>query len=138
VVRRRAARRRTARRTARRRSAGLRRGMTLVEVVFAVLVLSIGLLALAGLGLASARMTKGGGIQMSATAAAQARFDSLASLPCQTLAVTGTQTGSTQTVRGVRESWAVSSGSNVKVLVDTLWVSGRSKPLVFLSELPCR
>jgi Tfp pilus assembly protein PilV len=112
--------------------------MTLVEVVFAVMVLAIGLLALAGLGLASARMTKGGGIQMSATAAAQARFDSLASLPCQTLAMNGPQTGSTQTVRGVRESWTVSSGTYVKLLTDTLRVSGRSKPLVFLSEIPCR
>lgn len=116
-----------------------RHGFTIVEMVFAIVMLSIGLLALAGLGLATSRMTTGGGRQMSASAAAQSRFDSIASVPCATLAANGTtQTGQTTTVRGVRESWAVSDGNYVKNLVDTIWVTGRAKPLVYLSELPCR
>ena len=115
-----------------------RRGFTIVELVFAILMLSIGLLALAELGLASSRFATGGGRQMSAAAAAQSRFDSLASLPCATLATNYPQTGSTNTVRGVRESWAVSDGQYVKNLVDTIWVTGRTKPLVYLSEIPCR
>jgi hypothetical protein len=83
-------------------------------------------------------MTTGGGRQTSASSIAQARFDSIASLPCATLAPSGPQTGKTTAARGVRESWAVTDGSNVKNIVDTLWVTGRARPLVYLSVLPCR
>jgi prepilin-type N-terminal cleavage/methylation domain-containing protein len=124
--------------TVRRRRARARRGFTLVEMVFAILMLSIGLLSLAGLSLTASRMTTGGGRQMAAASVAAARFDSLASLPCASLAASGTQSGTTPTVRGIRESWAVTSGTNVKNLVDTLWVTGRTKPLVYLNEIPCR
>ena len=115
-----------------------RRGFTIVEMVFAIVMLSIGLLSLAGLGLAPSRFTTGGSRQMAASAAAQSRFDSLASVPCALLAPSGPQTGRTTAVRGVRESWAVSDGQYVKNLVDTLWITGRTKPLVYVSEIPCR
>ena len=115
-----------------------RRGFTLVEMIFAVLMLGIGLLSLAGLAVTSARMTTGGGRQMTASAFAQSRFDSLASQPCANLAPNGPQTGRTTAVRGLRESWAVTDGNHVKNLVDTLWVTGRAKPLVYLSAIPCR
>lgn len=122
-----------------RRAARIRRGFTLVELVFAVLMLSIGLLSLAGLGLATSRMTLGGGRQVAASSLAQARFDSLASVPCATLAPPGyPATGRTPLVRGVRESWAVTDGNLVKNIVDTIWVTGRAKPLVYLSLIPCR
>jgi prepilin-type N-terminal cleavage/methylation domain-containing protein len=117
---------------------GGRRGFTIVEMLFAVVMLAIGLLSLAGLALSSARMTAGGGRQMTAAAFAQARFDSLASMPCGTLAANGPQTGRTTPVRGVKESWAVSSGYHVKNVIDTLWVTGRARPLVYLSVIPCR
>lgn len=127
----------TARRTNARR-ARARRGFSLVEMIFAILMLAIGLLSLAGLALASSRMTTGGGRQMTASAFAQARFDSLASMPCAVLAPNGPQTGTTTPVRGVRESWAVTDGNRVKNLVDTIWVTGRTRPLVYLSVIPCR
>lgn len=115
-----------------------RAGVTLVEMLIAVTILAIGLLSLAGLGLATARATKGGGVQVTATSLAQARFDSLASLPCQTLATSTTLTGAPPVVRGIRERWAVVDGKNRKNLLDSLWVPGRTRPLVFLSVLPCR
>ena len=121
-----------------RRRVRARRGFTLVETMFAIVMLAIGLLSLAGLAMTSARMTAGGGRQMTASAFAQARFDSLASMPCANLAPSGPQTGRTTPVRGVTESWAVTDGAHVKNLIDTLWVTGRARPLVYLSVIPCR
>ena len=117
---------------------GPRPGFTLIEMMIAVMMLAIGLLSLAGLAVTSARMTTGGGRQMTASAFAQARFDSLASQPCANLAPSGPQTGRTTAVRGVRESWAVTDGNHLKNVVDTLWVTGRARPLVYLSAIPCR
>jgi prepilin-type N-terminal cleavage/methylation domain-containing protein len=125
-------------RRTKRKPAPHRRGFTIVEMIFAVVMLAIGLLALAGLALGSARMTTGGGRQMAASAFAQARFDSLASVPCALLAPSGPQTGRTTHVRGVRESWAVTDGNHIKSVVDTLWVTGRARPLVYMSVIPCR
>jgi type IV pilus assembly protein PilV len=115
-----------------------RAGFTLVEVVFAIVVLSVGLLALAGLGLAASRLTRGGSVQTVAASMAQARFDSIASVPCLPLRNAGTTTSPLRTFRGVRERWAVTAGSYRINLVDTLWVPGRRTPLVFRSVLPCR
>ena len=115
-----------------------RRGFTIVEMLFAMIVLSIGLLALAGLALATSRMTRGGSIQTVASALAQARFDSIASLPCQPLWTAGTTRGTPPAFRGIRESWVVTAGPARLNLVDTLRVPGRTRPLVYQNVLPCR
>jgi type IV pilus assembly protein PilV len=114
-----------------------RAGFTLVEVIAAILLLSIGLLAIAGLGIVAAKTTRRGSTQTLASAIAQSRFDSLASLPCNTLAANGPTVGSS-TVRGVVESWRVVDGYNVKRLTDSLTVPGRSTALVYQSVIPCR
>ena len=124
---------------ARRRSArGPRSGFTLVEVIAAIMLLAIGLLAIAGLGVVASKTTRRGAGQTMAAAMAQSRFDSLASVPCATLAVGSTVTRGVSTVRGVRESWVVTDGWNVKRLADTLTVPGRANPLVYVSVIPCR
>ena len=117
-----------------------RGGFTLVEIVFAILLLAIGLLAIAGLGIAASQTTRRGSIQTVAAAIAQSRFDSLASVPCRTLA-NGGATAGTSTFRGVRERWSVTNDGTsmiIKRLSDSLWVPGRSRPLVYLSVIPCR
>lgn len=115
-----------------------RRGFTLVEVVFAIVILSIGLLAIAGLGLATSRLTRGGSVQTVAATIAQARFDSIASLPCLPLRNAGTTTGAPPAFRGITERWVVTAGQYRINIVDTLRVPGRSQPLVFKNVLPCR
>lgn len=115
-----------------------RRGFTLVEVVFAIVLLSVGLLALATLGVTSSKMTRGGSVQTVASALAQARFDSLASIPCQTFVAAGTTTGRPPVYRGITERWVVTAATYRLDLQDTLTVPGRSRPLVYRNVLPCR
>lgn len=114
-----------------------RRGMTVVEVVVAIMLLSVGLLALAGLAASASRAVRGGGTQTVAAAVAQSRFDSLSSVPCAGLAPAGPTIG-TATTRGVKENWVVVDGRNVKRLSDTVRVPDRTKVLVYLSVIPCR
>jgi type IV pilus assembly protein PilV len=122
----------------RRRPARARAGFTLVEVVFAIILLSVGLLAIASLGLATSRLTRGGSVQTVAATLAQARFDSIASLPCLPFRTAGTTTGSPPPFRGIRERWVVTAGAYRINLADTLRVPGRGTPLVYKSVLPCR
>ena len=114
-----------------------RRGFTLIELIAAIMLLSIGLLAVAGLGVVAAKTTRRGSTQTLAAAIAQSRFDSLSSLPCGTLAAAGTTSG-TSTTRGVVEKWRVVDGWNVKRLTDSLTVPGRTTTLVYQSVIPCR
>jgi Tfp pilus assembly protein PilV len=114
-----------------------RAGFSIVEVIAAILVLAIGVLSLAGLGISASRMTRAGGRQTVAAAVAQSRFDSLASLPCETLAVSGPVRG-TAITRGIQERWVVQDGRNVKQLTDTLFIPERTRPAVYRSVIPCR
>ena len=118
--------------------AGARRGLTLVEVVVAIILLSVGLLALAKLAASAAIAVRGGGTQVVAAAVAQSRFDSLMSVPCAGLAAGGNRTTGTSLVRGVRESWSVTDGQNIKRLADTIEIPGRTRPVVYQSVIPCR
>jgi hypothetical protein len=106
-------------------------------VIAAITVLSIALLAVAGLGVTGARMATRGTHQVVASAVAQSRFDSLASVPCRGLAAAGPTSG-TSTTRGVVERWVVTDGNNVKNLADTLRVPGRADLIVYRTVLPCR
>jgi prepilin-type N-terminal cleavage/methylation domain-containing protein len=116
-----------------------KRGFTIIEILVAIILLAVGLVSLAALGPATMKLTKGGAVQTAATALSEARFDSLASIPCQTLAANGSPTtGSGSRERGIREKWVVTDGYNVKRLVDTLWLPGRTRPLVYQNVLPCR
>lgn len=116
-----------------------RRGFTIIEVLVAIILLAVGLVSLAALGPATMKLAAGGSLQTAATAVAEARFDSLASLTCTTLASGGGVTQGTGTAgRRIKEHWVVSDGSNVKRLLDTLWLPGRTRPLVYQNVLPCR
>ena len=114
-----------------------RRGFTLIEVIAAIILLTIGLLAVAGLGVVAAKTTRRGSTQTLAAAIAQSRFDSLSSLPCATLAASGASS-TCPTTRGVVEKWRVIDGWNVKRLTDSLTVPGRTTTLVYQSVIPCR
>ena len=115
-----------------------RRGLTLVEVILAMFMLSVGLLALAGLSAGASKAIRGGGTQVVAAAVAQSRFDSLSSVPCAGLAANGGTTAGSATTRGVREQWTVTDGRNIKRLNDLIEVPGRTRQLVYQSVIPCR
>ena len=129
---------RRARRSARRSATSPRRGFTIVELVVAILILSTGLLALAGTSTYVVRQMAGGSLQTVASTMVQSRFDSLSSVKCTTLATTTAGTKGTNHARGVTESWAVVDGANTKILYDTVRFAGRVKPLVYRSLIHCR
>jgi type IV pilus assembly protein PilV len=131
-----------ARPRARRAPAQGRAGFSLVEVMMTIMLLAIGLLALAGLAGTALRTTRNGGAQALAAAAAQSRFDSLASVPCASIVGTGsrgTRSG-TASSRGITERWGARDtlGGNMLSLVDTLTVPGRQGALVYVTMRACR
>ena len=118
-----------------------RPGFTLIELLMAMTLLSIGLLALAGLAVSAGRSVSGGSHQTLAAAVAQARFDSLASVPCQPLLLAGT-TAATATTRRIRESWTVTAqpavNPNSLRLEVALQIPGRVGLRKYVSVIPCR
>lgn len=114
-----------------------RRGMTLVELMVAVLLLGVGLLGMAAFSYAMATQQRHASNQQVASMVVQSRVDSLSSIHCQTLAPSGTQAGTVVT-RGVTERWSVADGNDIKIIRDTLTFAGRKKPLAYVSVIPCR
>ena len=87
---------RISRTTLRRRS-----GFTVMELLVAIVILSIGLLGLAATSGIVMRMIGGGGHQTVAANVALARFEQLRGLSC------GRITGGSAISRNVQESWSV-------------------------------
>lgn len=113
----------------------VRRGVTLVEILVAVLMLAVALGGAMGSAGAVAKQMGGGLRQTVAASLAQARLDSLASLSCAQLSngLTGTST-----TRGVKEVWTVTDGRNVKTLSVTLTIPKRVQKPIYSTVIPCR
>jgi type IV pilus assembly protein PilV len=125
----------TLRRTNRRNRA--REGMTVIELLVAMMLLTFGLLGLAGFSLTMTRQQGSASMQQTAALIVQSRFDSVASISCQALAPSGTQTG-TSSYRGVTENWVIADGNDIKIISDTVRFASRTRPLVYRSIIPCR
>ncbi len=83
-----------------------RGGFTLVELIVAVVVLAIGVVALGSTASTVSRMLTGGAAQTLAAQVAQSRFEMLRSVPCAQV------TSGTADTRGVTERWHVTSLGN--------------------------
>lgn len=114
-----------------------RDGLTIIEMMVAVILLGVGMLGLAGFQLAAGKQNRGAATQQTAALVVQSRLDSLASVTCTALAPSGTQTGSATTL-GVKETWSVADGNDIKVITDTVRFSPRKNALVYKSIIPCR
>lgn len=113
--------------------------MTLVELIVAMLVLSIGLMGLASISMTVARQLTGSSRQTFAAMVVQSRFDSLASVaPCRSLVANGASRGGTTVTRGVNERWMIRDLANVIQITDTVTFRGRTRPLTYTSLIPCR
>jgi len=115
-----------------------RRGITLVELIVAMTILTVGLL---GFVASSGYLTRGLSGANSDTVAgviAQSGLEELAGTACLSLPLNQTQ----QTVtRGItRRSRVMNNGNNTFRVVDTLsWnARGRSRVATFESIIPCR
>ena len=127
-------------RRAPRRRRGLprnRKGLSIIEVIIAMIVLTFGLLGMAGFSMTLTKQFKASTKQEAAALMVQSRIDSVASIRCQALAPSGTQTG-TLTRLGVTEKWSIADGNDIKVLTDSVTFSPRTRPLVYRSIIPCR
>lgn len=94
---------------------GDRAGFTIVELIVAMLMLTIGLLGLAGVGAVVLKQMKGGTYQTIAASIAQSRFEQLEGDPCASI------TSGSATVRGMAETWTVTDlGLRAKTVYDTV------------------
>ena len=114
-----------------------REGMTIIEVLVAMMILTFGLLGMAGFSLTVTKQFKASTKQEAAALMVQSRIDSVASIRCQALAPSGPQTGTLVNL-GVTENWVISDGNDIKILTDTVTFSPRTRPLVYRSIIPCR
>lgn len=114
-----------------------RRGMTLIELMVAMVLLGVGMLGMAGLSLTVTRQFGNGARQADAALVVQSRIDSISTVSCQTLAPSGPVSG-TAVTRGITEKWTISDGNDIKTIVDSVTFKGRTHALVYQSIIPCR
>jgi len=114
-----------------------REGMTIIEVIVAMMILTFGLLGMAGFSLTVTKQFKASTKQEAAALMVQSRIDSVASIRCQALAPSGPQTGTLVNL-GVTEKWVIADGNDIKILTDTVTFYPRTRPLVYRSIIPCR
>ena len=114
-----------------------RHGLTIVELMVAILVLSVGLLGLAGFSFTMTKQFQSSGLQGTAALVVQSRLDSVASIKCTNLAPSGPVTGTAVTM-GVQERWVITDGNDIKTIIDTVTFAGRKNPLVYKYIVPCR
>ena len=113
-----------------------RDGVTLVEILVAVVMLTVAAVGLMSSSAAVANQMGGGVRQTVAASVAQARLDSLTSLSCAQLGA-GAATGSSST-RGVQEAWTVTDGRNIKTIAVNIQIPRRTNTLVYSMVIPCR
>jgi Tfp pilus assembly protein PilV len=105
-------------RRATRRALG-RRGFTLVEMIVAVMFLTVGLLALAGASAVLARQMNGGSLQSLAAGTAEIRFERMRSLQCSQIAP------GSATARGITEVWVKTDTLRAVIVTDTVKYTAR-------------
>ena len=114
----------------------MRRGVTLVEMLVAIVMITFAALGHMGVSGNIAESSGDGMRHTIAAGIAQARLDSLTSLACASLAA-GAATGVSSN-RGVTEKWSVADGRNIKTITVVVTIPRRSVPLTYETIVPCR
>ena len=113
-----------------------RAGLTVVEVLVALVIVSVGLLGIAGTSTLALRTTTAAARERAALSLAELRLATLAASGCP-----APTTGASGTLdAGVRERWSVSAPVRGMALVDATadWRErGRIRSLVLRSAIPC-
>lgn len=112
----------------------LRPGFTLTELLVALLLLDVGVLALVASGAAVVRELAAGTSKAIAIEAAQTRLERLAALACPLEA-----TGSAPIAPSAREWWSATTRQAVRELADSAeWLErGTRRALVLRTRVPC-
>jgi prepilin-type N-terminal cleavage/methylation domain-containing protein len=117
---------------------GARRGVTLIELIVAMVILSVGLLAIVGVSAGVSRSLGESRTDNIAALAAQSRFELLAGTACTSLTL---NTWITKTSRNVTEKYrTVDGGNNTRIITDSVsWTTREGKRRqAFTTLLPCR
>lgn len=117
------------------------RGFTLVELMVAIMVMTVGVLGLASTAGVVTRLMSGGARQAIAANVVQTRFELLRNRRCTWLAA---HTPGDTTTRGIHEKWVVRfPGLNIAKISDTVTFSvmsghAASPARGYESYIPCR
>ena len=122
----------------RKRISGARRGVTLIELLVAMSIMSVGLMAIAGVSGSITRSLGESRNETLAATAAMARFELVAGTQCTALSL-----GSVVEVnaRNIKERYVITdAGNNTRRVIDTVtWTTRRGTRLAaFTTLFPCR
>jgi Tfp pilus assembly protein PilV len=93
--------------------------MSLVELIIAIIILTVGMLGLAGVSTVVLKQMRGGSNQTIAASIAQTRFERFEGRRCSEI------TGGTATTRGMTETWVVAPvGTRAMSVRDTVTFLG--------------
>jgi prepilin-type N-terminal cleavage/methylation domain-containing protein len=111
-----------------------RGGLTLIEMIIAIIVMSIGVMGLAGTASFVAAQMGGGKAQTIAAGLATKVSDTLSARRCSALV------GGTQTVRGVTVTWTVADSSRTRWVTETVQYKpkrGATRTLTYTAVIQC-
>ena len=110
-----------------------RKGFSLIELMVAILILTVGLLGLAATSAVATQMIGAGGRHTLAASVAQSRFEMLRRGSCATLS------GGSISTRGVSETWQIDSVRASAFITATVTYHTRRGPRtqVFRTVRPC-
>jgi prepilin-type N-terminal cleavage/methylation domain-containing protein len=116
----------------------VRRGVTMIELLVALAIVSVGVLALSGGAALVTRLTGGGTVQTRAAMIANAHIEQFRSMSCTSA------TSGTDTVRSVISSWTATSvtssgsrrGTSISLTVQYPTTKGM-RSQAFTTLLPC-
>ena len=115
-----------------------RQGVTLIELLVAMSILSIGLMAIAGVSGSITRSLGESRNETLAATAAMARFELVAGSQCSSLVL---NSATTTTNRNITEKYIITDeGNNTRRVTDTVrWITRRgTRVAAFTTLLPCR
>jgi type IV pilus assembly protein PilV len=111
-----------------------RRGLTLIEVMIAVIVMAVGIMGLAGTASYVTQQMGGGNMQTIAAGLSTKVADSLSARRCSALV------GGTQTSRGVTVTWTVADSSRTRWVQQTVQYKpkrGATKTVNYVLVVQC-
>lgn len=111
-----------------------RRGVSLVEILIAAVMLMVAVMGLLGASGSISKEMGAGRRQMVAASIAQRRLDSLQSLPCSVLSAAG---GGRGTFNGIREEWTVTGTGATRLVTLDLSVPRVSRAYRYTTLVPC-
>lgn len=121
-----------------------RGGFTIIEMLVAVMILSVGVIALASTAAVTSRQMNEGSVRNRAASVAQSRFELLAArgtaaTGCNNIVALGATAAFDSTRRGIRERWTIQRplDDGTVLVFDTLTLPRVEGTMAFRSVIRC-